>query len=46
MEVYRGFEREEKPGELRWVSVVKAAKLPVSGIGAAGRTVAFPALHR
>ena len=42
VEVYRGFEREEKPGELRWVSVVKSAKLPVSGIGAAGLTVAFP----
>ena len=42
VEVYRGFEREERPGELRWVSVVKSAKLPVSGVGVAGLTVAFP----
>ena len=44
VEVYRGFEREERPGELRWVSVVKSAKLPVSGVGVAGLTVAFPRL--
>ena len=44
VEVYRGFEREERPGELRWVSVVKSAKLPVSSVGVAGLTVAFPRL--
>ena len=44
VEVYRGFEREERPGELRWVSVVKTARLPVSGVGTVGLTVAFPRL--
>ena len=44
VEVYRGFERDGRPGELRWVSVVKSARLPVSGVGVAGLTVAFPRL--
>ena len=37
VEVYRGFEREGGGGEVRWLSVMRTAKLPVTSM-----TIAFP----
>ena len=37
VEVYRGFERADKPGELRWLRVTTTAKLPVTSLN-----IAFP----
>ena len=37
VEVYRGFERTDKPGEMRWLRVNSTAKLPVTSVN-----IAFP----